>query len=418
MPILALVLFMIFSFAGVIEAACTGSSPSWTSTSDSTSVASCISSATSGDTITVLGSGSVSWSVTSTKALKIVGPGSGTLTVTGSVTYSPTITEATKTFELSGFTFNGNSVFNVRAPTGTNPVTGLKIHNNAFNNASVRAINFSGLEFGVLYNNTFANNNISISVIGAGTAGESYPHTFGSANYLYVEDNTFGNGTGSFISETGQGGRLAFRHNTITGYNCSGCEGNDIHGDQNSGGTTISSEYYHNTWTMASPTYRWIHHRGGQAIIANNTVSTNLAFNMTEYRAWGGNGICSAYPAPGQIKNTFYFNNMLGGSVRLPSFTNGGNSGSCGSGGETAYLVLNRDYWTPSYGLASARPATCTANGNTYYGATDTDVIYKCTTTNTWTIFFSPYTYPHPLRSGGSSSDVTPPLPPAGLSVS
>lgn len=44
------------------------------------------------------------------------------------------------------------------------------------------------------------------------------------------------------------------------------------------------------------------------------------------------------------------------------------------------------------------------------YGSTDTDVIYKCTSPNTWTVFFTPDTYPHPL--GGSSPPDT--IAPAG----
>ncbi len=419
MRTLTCLLFMIFSFAEAVEAVCTGSSPSWTSTSDSTSVTSCVNSASSGDTITVTGSGSTVWSVTTAKALKITGPGKAILTVTGSLTYLPTGAEASKTFELSGFTFSGDGVFGAVAPNSSTPITGLKIHDNAFINASVRAISLTGLEFGVFYSNTFTNNFISVSVIGASTAGEAYPHVFGSANYPYFEDNIFGNGTGEFITETGQGGRLAFRHNIITGYACSGCEVHDVHGDQDSGGTSISSEYYHNVYiSTGSPTYRWMHHRGGQAIIANNTVSSNMVFNFTEYRSWGGNGICSPYAAVGQIKNTFYFNNSLSGSVQTPTFTNGGNPGICGGGGEAAYLVLNRDYWTPAYGLAASRPATCTADGNTFYGATDTDVIYKCTSTNVWTIFYTPYIYPHPLRGGGSPSDLTAPSAPSNLRVS
>lgn len=415
MRTLALVLIGLLLPSWVYAACVNNGGGNWTSDSANASVASCVSQAASGNTITVTGSGSVSWSWTSTKSLHIIGPGKANLTITGGFGFSPTVAEATKVFELSGFTFSGNDIFHPTYPNSSTPITGLKIHDNAFNNASVRAIWWPGLEFGVLYNNTFANNNIAISIIGAGSAGENYPHDFGSANYLYVEDNTFGNGISSFVSEQGQGGRIVFRHNTITGYTCGGCEVWDLHGDQGTGGTTISAEFYHNTVNDGGQ--RWMHHRGGQAIIANNTISSG-GWNFTEYRSWGGNGICSPYPAPGQINNSFYFNNIVGGSNQLPTFSNGGSSGICGGGGEAVYLVLNRDYWRPTFGLASARPATCTANNDTFYGSTDTDVIYKCTATNTWTPFFTPYTYPHPLRGGGSSSDLTPPSAPTNLRVS
>lgn len=46
-------------------------------------------------------------------------------------------------------------------------------------------------------------------------------------------------------------------------------------------------------------------------------------------------------------------------------------------------------------GLLSARPSTCTTTVG--YWATDTQTLYLCETTNTWTAYYTPYTYPHPL---------------------
>lgn len=387
----------------IASAACTGSSPSWTSTSDKTSVAACVGAAASGDTVNVTGGGSVSWSgaVTVRRAIRLIGPGKANLTVTGGVEYDPLGGEESKPFELAGFTFSGNAGFSANAPTTSVPITGLKIHDCAFNNATVRAVTLSGLEFGVLYNSSFNNNFISVSVIGIGTPGQNYPHAFGDGNCLTVEDNTFGNGAGEFVSETGQGGRLCFRHNTITGYSCPGCEVFDIHGDQGSGGTTITSEYYHNNIDVGgSGTYRWMHHRGGQAVIINNVISRALDFNFTEYRSWGGNGLCSPYLAPGQINNTVYGNNIAGGVSQTPSFTHNDQTGSCGSTHESQYLQNGRDFRIASSGTEAARPASCTDNST--YVATDTDKVFQCHPAGTWTTFFKPYAYPHPLRGGSS----------------
>lgn len=431
LPILFMSLFTFFMWETTrTEAACTGSSPKWTSTADQTSVSACVNSAVSGDTITVTGSGTVTWSspVSSTKAIKLIGPGRTNLTIIGRISFNPSTTEASKIFEVAGFTFSGNQTFNATTPNSSTPITSLKIHDNAFINATGRAIWLGGLEWGVFYKNTFDNNNIHLSVIGAGDAGWdidgcSTPNlcpVYGTARYAYFEDNTFNSGQGGFVSETGQGGRLVFRYNTITNYSGPGWEALDIHGDQNSGRGTVASEYYHNSIDVGtSGTFRWMHHRGGQAIIANNSINRSVAFNITEYRAWGGNGICSTYPAVGQINHSFYWNNIAGGAQQAPTYTNG-NGGSCGSDppwGDNQYVVPNREYWLLSSGLEANRPATCTANGNTFYGTTDTDKLYKCTATNVWTVYYQPYPYPHPLRAGSSPSVTVPPPAPTNLLV-
>jgi hypothetical protein len=73
-------------------------------------------------------------------------------------------------------------------------------------------------------------------------------------------------------------------------------------------------------------------------------------------------------------------------------------------------------------GTLAARPATCTTG--VAYWATDQGnwnqsgsgaqgQLYKCTAANTWTLFYTPYTYPHPLVGGGQAANV--PGPPTAL---
>ena len=84
--------------------------------------------------------------------------------------------------------------------------------------------------------------------------------------------------------------------------------------------------------------------------------------------------------------------------------------------------LINRDMYVDNasftgatgtgFGLHSARPATCTAGPGGSYGAsptgsygvayweTDTNSLFVCTATNTWTFVYTPYTYPHPLDGG------------------
>lgn len=422
MRTLWLVLGVVLLWAGSLEAACTGSSPNWTSTSDNASMASCINSATSGDTITVTGSGSAAWSWNSTKALHIIGPGAATLTITSQFRFSPTVAESTKVFELSGLTLSGTNTFLPVAQGSSNPITKLLLHHLTFTNASsTRCIYWPGLEWGVLYSSTFnASCFLGISIIGANDAGWAAAYSFGSDRYLFIEDCIFLAHDGNqFISESGQGGREVFRYNEI--FMTGGGEILDIHGNQDSGiRATVSSEYYNNL-IHTSGQYRWMFIRGGQNLIMNNTVTPGApSFQITEFHAWGHVTQCHDYPAPDQIFNSYFFHNTVGGSNQNPSTFDGSDDGICpGSGGDDAFLVNGRDYWTPTYGLAANRPGTCTANNTSaaYYGSTDTNVIYKCTATNTWTVFFQPYPYPHPLRQGGSGSDVTAPSAPTNLRV-
>jgi len=138
-------------------------------------------------------------------------------------------------------------------------------------------------------------------------------------------------------------------------------------------------------------------------------------------------------------------------------------SPSCGTWTST-YVVADRDYYAGSfavqttssspfdgttgvgYGTLARRPATCTTNttvnaqaatlgggtGGVGYWATDQGswntsgsdssfnpsgvagedgIFYKCTATNTWTTYFTPYAYPHPLQ--GSAPAI--PSAPTGL---
>jgi hypothetical protein len=83
------------------------------------------------------------------------------------------------------------------------------------------------------------------------------------------------------------------------------------------------------------------------------------------------------------------------------------------------------------HGLLSARPTTCKPGpGGTYgasptgsygvaYFATDANggngELYVCTSTNTWTGIYQPYTYPHPLVTGSSTTTAAAPAPPTNL---
>lgn len=101
----------------------------------------------------------------------------------------------------------------------------------------------------------------------------------------------------------------------------------------------------------------------------------------------------------------------------------------------STHIVANRDYYnavsasaqsnatTPfngttgmGFGTLANRPTTCTTNslesgGGVGYFATDQGAqgtLYRCSATNTWTVQYMPYTYPHPLQGGGGGVTTMP----------
>jgi hypothetical protein len=129
------------------------------------------------------------------------------------------------------------------------------------------------------------------------------------------------------------------------------------------------------------------------------------------------------------LEPIYMWNNSIGSATYVDVSTNANN---------------NRDYYYDAtaqggsftgatgtgHGSLSARPTTCKPGpGGTYgasptgsygvaYFATDANggngELYVCTSTNTWTGIYQPYTYPHPLVTG-SSATPDPPGDPANL---
>lgn len=116
----------------------------------------------------------------------------------------------------------------------------------------------------------------------------------------------------------------------------------------------------------------------------------------------------------------------------FPSLTVCGTSPCIGNA--VLHIKSDRDYYiegasfTGSSGVGvgtlAARPTTCTT-GVGYWVTNQGEwnslqvgpdgQLYKCTATDTWTLYYTPFTYPHPLQGAAGSN---PPAAPTGVMVS
>ena len=296
----------------------------------------------------------------------------------------------------------------------------------------------------------------------------------GTANAVYVEDNEFStdidvNMYKRLAMDANYGGKFVFRYNTCmhVEVGCHGLQTDDSRG-------TRKWEFYGNDFNSLDSSYTHviINLKAGTGVIfcnADTSPDAGEAFDtfitLQHERSdisIGDAGLCSdgnhwdgsldatgwpcrdqigvgtdayqwvsspaANPAPTQTLTPAYFWSNIDRSGAFPSPTLYSNAGT--------HIKANRDYYTHNTsfdgtsglgcGTLANRPATCTVG--VAYWATDqsctdltgmvganpttpiTGTLYKCTSTNTWTAYYKPYTYPHPLRTVPQNLQVV--LPP------
>ena len=410
-----------------------------------TDVAAAIAAATYGDTV-VVPAGNCTWTTLAvTKAVTLQGAGIGVTNITSAavaggfvLVYDPDSASISNDlpFKLTGFTFNLNNAsggLHIQSDSNTAAITKVQIYGNAFSksggsgtSSEVSCIRFGdgaygtdGEVYGVIYNNTFTDcpsvgQNYGLSE----HSWNNFRFVYGSAQNVYWEDNVFrGN---SAFHYGGHGGRYVARFNTYDFTNGYYSVVWDVHGNQ--AGLvygTMGCEIYSNTLTLARST-AVLDHRGGMCMVFGNaSTGTAGAWQVRETEADSSSPTTN--PQPQHASGSYYFlNTHNGANVRVTEL-----SDCCGAIAENAQYFNHATPFNGTAGVGSgplaSRPATCTAGvgywavdqgeWNSLKAGPDGE-FYTCTATNTWSLYYRPYPYPHPLRAG-----TQPPAPPTNVRI-
>jgi len=440
-------------------------------------VSAVVAAASSGDTVLVP-PGSCVWSgfLIINKPIMLQGAGAGLTNITGSVghdasytifliTYEPAdpISASDMLFRLTGFTFDANNDSRIlyihnKNTTATLPLKQIRIDHNSFLNTLNVNLFFVGLIYGVADNNTFDGASTFEFVGNQENTWNNQTFRYGPGDLFYIEDNIF-TMTGTTVG-SGDGWKgYVTRYNTFTYTPTSSMLSPwfDTHGNSNYGGHNalygvMRAEIYGNVVTAIDPIsgVKGITQRGSKMLAFFNKT-LNFYPGLSSLEIWGefpDSANPSTNTVPFKVNDSYYWNNRADNTLLSPGLTIDSCTGlGCGGGictqnnDSCPSLSANVNWWTQaasfdgSYGVGcgslAIRPASCSM-GVGYWATNQSCVsvdsasvgahpaqpisgtLYKCTASNTWTAYYTPYIYPHPLRGG---ADTTPPAAPSGLTV-
>ncbi|MFC1701125.1 fibronectin type III domain-containing protein, partial [Patescibacteria group bacterium] len=410
--------------------------------------------AVSGDTVMVP-AGECTWNIgiTVLNNISIVGAGVGSTMITSGgstlIDYNNTSPSASETFEISDMTLDMNNYGSTAITfihNSNSVMQRLKIHDLVIDNCGSLAFYFIRLYKGIIYNNIITTNGQLQQNVGGGDgglaawnaiqkcSGSPLSCSHDNGDNLYFEDNTMDIGNTN-IQSGGAGFSWTFRYNDITYHSVSpAIEWHGNYPSPNNRCSSMDMAVYGNNWSPGSGAGDpYMQPRGGIGLIfynyADDSGSNALMVNFREENDLGdAAGACSAdtNPQPQNIydtyvwvnekstgltyafsetdtfnqltENTDYFIMQSGVFDGTGDATAGGGVG-CGTLAEMSTINpglgqhIGVGFW--------ATDQSCTDLTNLVGSNPTTPIsgtLYKWSGVD-WQPYYTPYTYPHPLRN-------------------
>ena len=184
--------------------------------------------------------------------------------------------------DISGFWFHGGSdnywngtVMQLYGPNGWK---NLRVHDNVFEDNYPWTITLGTNTHGLIDHNTFEGRSFGIKTYGGGAEDWSTQLALGTADFFFVENNTFDyddfyGSTGVPALDMNAGGRVVFRHNTGNNYFF------ETHDRARSGLVSANAyEIYNNTFTADSNKWKGLDLTAGTGVVWGNTMTGDFSF--------------------------------------------------------------------------------------------------------------------------------------------